>query len=94
MLMSMINETMGMMMLTTPAQCDLNLTTFDKGLLTIGGYIGVLLPSYMWGYLCDQKGRRKIMIYTLFLTSVAAIGSSFAPNFICFIIFRFFAGFL
>uniref|UniRef100_A0A336KA27 CSON005174 protein n=1 Tax=Culicoides sonorensis TaxID=179676 RepID=A0A336KA27_CULSO len=92
-LISMMTETMGMMMLMTPAMCDLNLTTSDKGLLTMSGYVGILIPSYMWGYLSDRVGRRQIMIYTLFSTSIAAVGSSLAPNFIWFMIFRFFAGF-
>lgn len=81
-------------MLMTPAMCDLKLTTSDKGLLTMSGYAGILLPSYMWGYLSDRMGRRQIMIYTLFSTSIAAIGSSLAPSFLWFMIFRFFAGFL
>ena len=94
MLISTISETIGMMLLITPSQCDLNLTTFDKGILSVAAYVGIILPSYMWGYLCDRKGRRRVMIITLLMTSMAAIGSSFAPDLLSFIILRFIVGFL
>lgn len=94
MLIATINETMGMMMLQTPAQCDLQLSSTDKGLLTSASYFGILIPSYMWGYISDRYGRRKVIIYTLIATSVCAICSSFAPNFTWFFIFRFWTGFL
>lgn len=94
MLISTISETIGMMLLITPSQCDLNLTTFDKGILSVAAYVGIILPSYMWGYLCDRKGRRRVMIITLLMTSMAAIGSSFAPDLLSFIVLRFIVGFL
>lgn len=83
-----------MMMLVTPSQCDLNLTTLQKGFVGASSYFGVLVPSFLWGYLSDAYGRRKIMIYTLFLASAFSICSSFAPTFMSYVFLRFMTGFL
>uniref|UniRef100_A0A336LUM0 CSON005174 protein n=1 Tax=Culicoides sonorensis TaxID=179676 RepID=A0A336LUM0_CULSO len=93
MLMAALNETMGMMFLMTPAQCDLELNSFAKGLLTSSSYFGIMIPSYMWGYISDRYGRRKVIIYTLFATSVMAVCSSLSRTFFWFLFFRFWTGF-
>ncbi|XP_063709756.1 synaptic vesicle glycoprotein 2A-like isoform X2 [Culicoides brevitarsis] len=52
-----------------------------------------MIPSYMWGYICDKYGRRKVMIRTLIATSLMALCSSLAPTFYWFLFFRFWTGF-
>lgn len=83
-----------MSILVQASNCDLELNTFEKSLLGGSTYLGVLIPSFMWGYLCDAYGRRKIMIYTLLLTVLSSLCSSFAPSLLSFAICRFMAGFL
>ncbi|XP_063705657.1 synaptic vesicle glycoprotein 2B-like [Culicoides brevitarsis] len=92
-LSAVINETMGMMMIITPSQCDLQLSSTAKGMVSSTGFIGIMIPAYMWGYLADTKGRKKIMLFSLFCSNVAAVCSSVAPTFTVFLICRFVVGF-
>jgi MFS transporter, VNT family, synaptic vesicle glycoprotein 2 len=76
------------------AQCDLNMTTSDKGLLSSIGYVGVILSSHLWGFLSDTKGRRKTLIASLLVAFVATLFSSFVNSFILLVFLRFVNGFL
>jgi MFS transporter, VNT family, synaptic vesicle glycoprotein 2 len=76
------------------AECDLNLTTSDKGILSAIGYIGVILSSFLWGFLSDTKGRRKTLIASLLVAFVASVVSSIVHNFWLLVFLRFINGFL
>jgi VNT family MFS transporter (synaptic vesicle glycoprotein 2) len=76
------------------AQCDLNLTTADKGILGSIGYVGVILSSHLWGFLSDTRGRRTILIPTLLVAFLMTFLSSLVNNFWLMLIFRFLNGFL
>lgn len=76
------------------AECDLNLTTRDKGVLSAIGYVGVILSSYFWGFLSDIKGRRKTLIASLLIASFFTIISSFVKSFWLLVLLRFLNGFL
>lgn len=91
----MVNTNLiGLMMVIPAAECDLELSTSDKGLLISISWIGVMVPAYMWGYLSDTRGRRKIMLISLICLNFIGIASSFAPTFIIMLVFRFLSGFL
>lgn len=76
------------------AQCDLNLTTKDKGILSAIGYIGVILSSFLWGFLSDTKGRRKTLVVSLLVAFVATVASSLVSSFVLMVFLRFVNGFL
>ena len=76
------------------AQCDLNLSTSDKGILSSIGQVGVILSSYLWGFLSDTKGRRKTLIVSLLVAFAATVVSSFVNSFWLLVLFRFLNGFL
>ena len=75
------------------AQCDLNLTTSDKGILSAIGYVGLILSSHLWGFLSDTKGRRITLVSSLILAFTATFLSSFVNNFWLLVLLRFLNGF-
>lgn len=89
-----MTETMGMNFIMKSAQCDLELTSADKGLMSSISYLGITIIAFIWGYLSDTRGRRDVMKWTLLGTSAASILSSFSPNFITFVVLRFLVGVL
>lgn len=76
------------------AQCDLNLSSPHKGILSAIGYVGVILSSHLWGFLADTKGRRATMIPSLLIAFVVSVLSSLANNFWLLLCLRFINGFL
>ncbi|XP_055699219.1 synaptic vesicle glycoprotein 2B-like isoform X2 [Phlebotomus papatasi] len=91
-LLTVINETMGIGMLMPVAQCDLQLTSSDKGLLSAISFLGIMASSHFWGYLADTRGRRQMIMITLFSTAIVTILSSVAQNFTLFVVLRFLSG--
>ncbi|XP_013137690.1 PREDICTED: synaptic vesicle glycoprotein 2B [Papilio polytes] len=51
--------------LVVAAACDLNLTVAQKGILTSTPFVGILLVSYIWGYVSDTRGRRVTLLLSL-----------------------------
>jgi MFS family permease len=76
------------------AECDLNLSTSDKGILSAIGYVGVILSSHLWGFLSDTKGRRKTLIVSLLTAFFLTFISSLMKNFWVLVFLRFLNGFL
>lgn len=91
---ALVMEKVGITYVFPVSQCDLNLTTTEKGFLGSIGYLGIILSSHMWGYLADTMGRRRIIQPTLFIASVISILSSFAQSFYLLAALRFLNGFL
>lgn len=76
------------------AQCDLDLSSTDKGILSAIGYVGVLLSSHLWGFLADTRGRRAMLIPSLLMAFAATLLSSLANHFWLLVFLRFINGFL
>lgn len=76
------------------AQCDLVMESSDKGILSAIGYVGVILSSYLWGFLSDTKGRRRTLVPTLLIAFAATFASSLVNNFWFLVFLRFLNGFL
>lgn len=76
------------------AQCDLNLETRDKGVLSSMGNVGVILSAPLWGYLSDTRGRKKTLIASMLIAFIASSSSSFVNNFWLMVFLRFIDGFL
>ncbi|GAB0098019.1 hypothetical protein DMENIID0001_137090 [Sergentomyia squamirostris] len=86
-------ETLGISFVNPIAQCDLELTNRDKGVLSAIVLLGIILSSHLWGFLADTMGRRAVMMPTLFATFFSTLLSSFSGNFWIFVVLRFLTGF-
>lgn len=75
------------------SECDLNLTTSQKGILTSVPYIGIICSSHLWGYLADTLGRRRIIQPSLFMAFATTFIASFSSNFYFFASLKFLNGF-
>lgn len=87
-------ETLGISFVFPIAQCDFNFTTQQKGILSGASSMGIIFGAYLWGFCSDIKGRKKVIVPTLFLTFVSSVLSSLSPNYESLLAFRFMSGFL
>ena len=76
------------------AECDLSLTTQNKGVLSGISSIGIIVSSHFWGFLADTKGRKSVIVPTLILSFFFSFLSSLSTNFSTLVICRFLCGFL
>nr|XP_023023365.1 synaptic vesicle glycoprotein 2B-like [Leptinotarsa decemlineata] len=76
------------------AQCELNLDSFQLGLLNVAFLLGGALSCFLFGTLADMLGRRPVLIGTHLLNSAVTILSSTNPTVHSLIVCRFFNGFL
>ncbi|XP_026167754.1 synaptic vesicle glycoprotein 2B isoform X2 [Mastacembelus armatus] len=74
------------------ARCDLLLSSSDMGLLTASIFLGMMVGGYMWGYLADQKGRRRVLVMSLTVNGVFGCLASTAPWFWLFLLLRVISG--
>lgn len=56
-------------------------------------FLGMLFGSYFWGSMADIAGRRSTLLFSLALSGLFGLASSFAPTFLVFILLRFCSGF-
>lgn len=77
-----------------PVACEFDMTTEKKLILSAISIIGVISSSHLWGFLSDTGGRKKIIQLTLLASFLCTLISSLVTNFVVFIIFRYFSGFL
>lgn len=92
--MSKFNIFLGISFVFPVAECDLALTTQNKGVLSGISSIGIIVSSHFWGFLADTRGRKSVIVPTLILSFFASFLSSLATNFGMLVICRFFSGFL
>lgn len=93
-LLTALNETLGTSFLLPASECDLNMTTQDKGFLSGMTFLGVTVSSYFWGFLGDTQGRKWVIMRALILSSFFSILSAFMKHFTLFVICRFMVGVL
>lgn len=74
------------------AECDLGLSMFDKGLLNSMSFAGMVSTSFIWGFMADTFGRRRIMFYGYLLTGLVTLATSFSHTSWLLILFKFFEG--
>ncbi|XP_071449373.1 synaptic vesicle glycoprotein 2B-like [Hetaerina americana] len=74
------------------AECDLRMTSSDKGILNSSPFIGSLVGACIWGKLADSWGRRSVILTALAIDAVAAILSSLMQTFWPFVFFRLITG--
>ncbi|KAJ3627118.1 hypothetical protein MTP99_014522 [Tenebrio molitor] len=91
---SSIFETTTMSYVFPAAQCDLSLTLDNKGFLNAITYIGMISSAFIWGFLCDTLGRKKLLSIGLFLDSVFVLLSASSQNVTILILSKFLGGFI
>nr|XP_022914695.1 synaptic vesicle glycoprotein 2B [Onthophagus taurus] len=74
------------------AECDLHLTTENKGWLNSIIFIGMMAGAYCWGSVADSLGRKKVLIVISFVNALCIIASSFSQSYEMFMLFRFLNG--
>ncbi|XP_050075761.1 synaptic vesicle glycoprotein 2B [Anopheles maculipalpis] len=79
-LMSVINETVNVGFIISAAECDLDLTFSDKGVLNGAGFLGVVSSSYIWGFLSDTWGRRRVLLLASTGALITSVLSTFSPH--------------
>lgn len=87
-------ETVGINVILPVAQCDLQMTNQHKGLLSAIGFIGVIVSSHLWGFLADTRGRKKIIVTSLFIAFFITVISSLTQSYWLLIVLRFLNGFM
>uniref|UniRef100_A0A1Y9G865 Major facilitator superfamily (MFS) profile domain-containing protein n=1 Tax=Anopheles albimanus TaxID=7167 RepID=A0A1Y9G865_ANOAL len=86
-------ETLGISYVLPVAECDLLLTTKEKGVLSAISFAGIISSSHLWGFLADTQGRRTVIVPTLFLAFTSTVLSSFTTSFWIITVARFLTGF-
>ncbi|WP_297887569.1 MFS transporter [Sulfurihydrogenibium sp.] len=71
---------------------SLSLSTFESSWLVSSFLVGALVGAFIFGYLADKYGRKKIFFITLFLYSIGTFLTGFADSFEIAILFRFITG--
>lgn len=87
-------ETLSIGFILPLAQCDLELTTKDKGFLSAIAFAGIISSSHLWGFLADTIGRKRIIVPTLFISFLCTLISCFSTGFWILAISRYLCGFL
>lgn len=64
----------------------------SSSLPLVNCFLGMMIGGYVWGYLADQRGRRKVMVVSLAVNGVFGGLASLAPWFWLFLLLRFISG--
>eukprot|EP00055_Hartaetosiga_balthica_P010728 m.46796 g.46796 ORF g.46796 m.46796 type:complete len:545 (+) comp7288_c0_seq1:224-1858(+) len=78
--------------ITTLAECDLDLTAGRKGMVTAGLFIGMMIGGWLWGSLADKHGRKLTLIMALLFNTMFGAASAFATSYHAFLFFRIMSG--
>ncbi|CAH1176294.1 unnamed protein product [Phaedon cochleariae] len=76
------------------AECDLDLTLEQKGILNSACFAGMILSSFIWGYLSDILGRKRVMVYGYLMDWCCMIMASFSQSFAIMLTAKFLGGFI
>lgn len=71
---------------------EFTFTSTSKGLVASSTYLGMFFGASLSGYLGDKFGRKKMLVISIFIWSLASLGLAWSPNITSFWIFRFFLG--
>ncbi|XP_043791118.1 synaptic vesicle glycoprotein 2B-like isoform X1 [Apis laboriosa] len=76
------------------AECDLQITFYQKGVLTAIVYVGMVCSGPLWGYIADIKGRRTVFLFGYLADGICNILSGLSQNFWMLLFFKFLSGFI
>ena len=85
-------ETISINYILPVAQCDLNMSNQDKGILSGIGFVGIIVSSHLWGFLADTRGRKAVIVPTLLFAFLLTVISSLTKSFWLLVLLRFLNG--
>ncbi|CAG9765151.1 unnamed protein product [Ceutorhynchus assimilis] len=74
------------------AQCDLELSLSDKGLLNAVTYAGMITSAMLWGFLFDVLGRKQLLILGFLVDAVFVFTSAFSQSLLLLLITKYLQG--
>ncbi|XP_058813071.1 synaptic vesicle glycoprotein 2B-like isoform X2 [Topomyia yanbarensis] len=87
-------ETTTMSYVLPSAECDLNLSLVNKGILNAVCYAGMISSAFFWGFLSDTYGRKRLLVYGYFLDAAFNVLCAISQNVAAIMIFKFMGGFI
>ncbi|CAH1114448.1 unnamed protein product [Psylliodes chrysocephalus] len=87
-------EQMALSYVLPVAECDLELTLAQKGLLNAVTYAGMISSGPFFGIICDTFGRKKLIIYGYFVHFLCSIAAASSTSVLQMMIAKFFCGFV
>ncbi|KAJ9595019.1 hypothetical protein L9F63_013685, partial [Diploptera punctata] len=91
---STLFDTTTMSYILPSAECDLSLSNLNKGVLNAMVYAGMISSAFLWGFLSDTLGRRKLLVAGYLVLAIIMILSSLSQVFWVLALFKFFGGFV
>lgn len=85
-------EVLSVSFMLPSAECDLKLTSQDKGWLNAIIFVGMMVGGYFWGSMADKFGRRSVLMGSLTVNGLGGLISSTSQVFWLFLIMRFVSG--
>ncbi|KAF7285169.1 hypothetical protein GWI33_011708 [Rhynchophorus ferrugineus] len=76
------------------AQCDLELSLSDKGLLNAVTYGGMITSAVIWGFLFDVLGRKRLLVIGFLIDSIFVFTSSLTQNIALLLVTKYLQGFI
>lgn len=52
-------------------------------------FLAIILTSYFWGWLADTQGRRPVMLFSMLVSAIFSVLTSFSPNLASFAVLQF-----
>lgn len=92
-MMAMMTEVSSLSLIMAAAKCDLGFSVLEQSLLGSSGFIGVVLGSQILGISADNKGRKKTLLVSLFISICSSVISSVSVNTAMLVVFRIITGF-
>jgi MFS family permease len=77
---------------TLTSKATLGLSPVEVGLVGSLYIVGAVVGAFVFGYLTDRLGRKRLFMWTLLLYLAATVLSAFSVNAFMFLVFRFFTG--
>lgn len=74
------------------AECDLKLTSTDKGYLSSITFAGMMIGGYIWGTLGDVWGRKYVLMSALFFNALFGALAGLSQTFAILLLCRFLSG--
>ncbi|KAH8293509.1 hypothetical protein KR054_001144 [Drosophila jambulina] len=59
-----------MSIIVIASHCEFHTTQAEKGVMMAASVTGIFLSTYIWGYISDDIGRRKVLLYGNFASNV------------------------
>ncbi|KOC68366.1 Synaptic vesicle glycoprotein 2B [Habropoda laboriosa] len=87
-------DTANVAIILPSAECDLQMTFFQKGVLNAITYIGMVSSGFLWGYIADVRGRRSVFLYGYLADGICNVLSGFSQSFWTLVFFKFLSGFI